>query len=81
MGKKSQRERREMLEQMQQTRPKPVRLDELKERMEERAKFARKSDPIVAANQNRPSAPVVAARPKRPWWQRLFGRQLSHSET
>jgi hypothetical protein len=59
MGKKSQRERREMLDQMQQTKPQPVRLDELKERM---AKVARSS------------APDIAASPKRPWWQRLFGR-------
>jgi hypothetical protein len=62
MGKKSQRERREMLQQMQQTRPQPVRLDELKERMQERAKAARERAPAIAAN------------PKRPWWQRLFGR-------
>jgi hypothetical protein len=41
MGKKSQRERREMLEQMQQSKPQRVRLDELKDRMEERAKAAR----------------------------------------
>ena len=61
MGKKSQRERREMLEQMQQTRPHRVRLDELQERMQERAKAVRESAPVIAAN------------PKRPWWQRLFG--------
>jgi hypothetical protein len=60
MGKKSQRERREMLEQMGQPKPQPVRLDELKERMQERAKAARER--------------VVAANPKRTWWQRLFGR-------
>ena len=62
MGKKSQRERREMLEQMQQTKPRPVRLDELKDRMQERAKATVES------------APVIAAIPKRTWWQRLFGR-------
>jgi hypothetical protein len=62
MGKKSQRERREMLEQMQQTKPQPVRLDELKVRMEERAKAAHESAREIAANL------------KRPWWRRLFGR-------
>jgi hypothetical protein len=62
MGKKSRRERLEMLEQMQQTKPRPVRLDELQERMQERAKTARGRAPVVAAN------------PKRAWWQRLFGR-------
>jgi hypothetical protein len=61
MGKKSRRERLEMLEQMQRTKPQPVRLDELQERMQERAKAARGYAPAIAANQ------------KRPWWQRLFG--------
>jgi len=61
MGKKSQRERREMLEQMQQTKPQPVRLDELKDRMEKRAKAA--GEPV----------PAIAANAKRSWWQRLFG--------
>jgi hypothetical protein len=61
MGKKSQREQREMLEQMQRTKPQPVRLDELQERMQERAKAAREC------------APTIAVTPKRPWWQRLFG--------
>ena len=62
MSKKSKRERREMLEQMQQTKPQRVRLDELQDRMQERAKSAREC------------APVIASKPKRPWWQRLFGR-------
>jgi hypothetical protein len=61
MSKKGKRERREMLEQMQQTKPQRVRLDELQERMQERAKAAREC------------APVIAAKPKRAWWQRLFG--------
>jgi hypothetical protein len=61
MGKKSRREQLEMLEQMQRTKPQPVRLDELQERMQARAKAARAC------------APAIAATPKRPWWQRLFG--------
>jgi len=58
MGKKSQRERQEMLGQMGQTKPQPVRLDELKDRMEKRAK----------------AAGGGAANSKRSWWRRLFGR-------
>ena len=65
MGKKSQRERRAMLEQMQQTRPQPMRLDQLQERMQERVQERAKAAPECA--------PVIAANPKRPWWQRLFG--------
>jgi hypothetical protein len=73
MGKKSQRERREMLEQMGQTRPRPVRLDELKDRMQERMQERAKAAGV--------SAPAMTVSPKRPWWQRLFGRKLSHSAT
>ena len=62
MSKKSKRERRVMLEQMQGTRPQPVRLDELQQRMQERAKAVRQS------------APAAAVIPQRSWWQRLFGR-------
>jgi hypothetical protein len=73
MGKKSQRERHQMLEQMGHTRPQPVRLDELRDRMQERMQERAKATAV--------RAPVMIASPKRPWWQRLFGRKLSPSGT
>ena len=61
MGKKSQRERREILEQMEQKKPQPCGW------MNCRNECKNAPMPPVSA------LPVIAANPNRAWWQRLFG--------